>query len=576
MTASLPAVLDRIESGLDATRGRWFDLLRIPSVSAQPLHAPDCDRAAEWLRAELATIGFEARVLPTAGHPVVLAHHAGTRPGPRLLYYGHYDVQPAEPLDLWTTPPFEPVLGDGPHGPRISARGAVDDKGQVMMWLEALRAWHDAAGGPPCPTTVLIEGEEETGSVNLEPFLAEHRDALAADIAIISDTNMWDIDTPAVTTRLRGMVYVELTLHAAERDLHSGLFGGSALNPINALTHILGDLHDSDGRIRLPGFYDGVADTPPGLMAEWEELGFDEAAFLGGIGLSEPVGENGRTPLERMWARPTADINGIWGGYTGPGSQDGHRRPGLRQDLVPPGTRPGASRHLRLVQALRGRPNPGRRTRDIRAVRLRAGRRDPDRQPLGGGCPRGVGRRIRPPCRSDGKWRFHPRGGEPAPHPRAGLAAGGVRPGRRPGSQPQREVRVALLPPRPAQSCPAACEAGAVIPAMNFRPARALLCTSKEASMRHLVRPAALAALFALAGCVGAPAPGTVSYAPGYPPPPGYALQPTQGYAPQATQVAAGTTCYAGFYSCPLPGPLPVGAQCSCPGLGAPSFGTVR
>jgi acetylornithine deacetylase/succinyl-diaminopimelate desuccinylase-like protein len=245
MTSPLPAVLDRIEAGLDASRARWFDLLRIPSISAQPAHAADCGRAAEWLRAELAAIGFEARVMPTPGHPVVLAHHNGTGSGPRLLYYGHYDVQPADPLELWTTPPFDPVLSEGPHGPRISARGAVDDKGQVMMWLQALRGWHEVAGGPPCPVTVLIEGEEEMGSVNLEPFLTEHKDALAADIAIISDTGMWDIDTPAVTTRLRGMVYVELTLHAAERDLHSGLYGGSALNPINALTRILGDLHDS-------------------------------------------------------------------------------------------------------------------------------------------------------------------------------------------------------------------------------------------------------------------------------------------------------------------------------------------
>ena len=318
---TLAAVLDAIETGLDATRGRWFDLLRIPSVSAQPAHAADCATAAEWLRAELQAIGFTARVLPTAGHPAVLAHHEGTGAGPRLLYYGHYDVQPAEPLELWHSPPFDPVMADGPCGPRVCARGAVDDKGQVMMWLSALRAWHTAAGGPPCPVTVLIEGEEEVGSLNLEPFLTEHRDALAADIAIISDTGMWDVDTPALTTRLRGLVYVELTLRAAERDLHSGLFGGTALNPINALTRILGGLHDADGRIQLPGFYDGVAELSRAQAAEWQALGFDEAAFLGGIGLRVPVGEQGRAPLERMWARPTADINGIWGGYTGAGSK---------------------------------------------------------------------------------------------------------------------------------------------------------------------------------------------------------------------------------------------------------------
>ena len=212
-------------------------------------------------------------------------------------------------------------MSEGKHGPVVSARGAVDDKGQVMMWLQALRAWHEVAGGRPCPVTVLIEGEEEVGSPNLEPFLAEHRNRLLADICIISDTGMWDIDTPAITTSLRGMVYAELTLHAAERDLHSGLFGGTALNPINALTRILGALHDDTGRIQLPGFYDGIAEASPERLAEWNALGFDEGAFLGDIGLSVPVGEHGRTPLERMWARPTADINGIWGGYTGAGSK---------------------------------------------------------------------------------------------------------------------------------------------------------------------------------------------------------------------------------------------------------------
>jgi acetylornithine deacetylase/succinyl-diaminopimelate desuccinylase-like protein len=321
MTSKLPAILAHIEAGLDATRDRWFDLLRIPSVSAQPVHAPDCAAAATWLRDALASIGFEAKLLPTAGHPVVLAHHPGTAPGPRVLYYGHYDVQPAEPLELWHSAPFDPVLSEGPRGPRITARGAVDDKGQVMMWLESLRAWHETAGGPPLPVTVLIEGEEEVGSVNLDPVLAANRDALAADIAIISDTGMWDVDTPAITTRLRGMVYVELTLHAAERDLHSGLFGGSALNPINALTRMLGALHDADGRVQLPGFYDGVAEVPPEQAKAWQALGFDESAFLGDIGLSVPAGERGRGPLERMWARPTADINGIWGGYTGAGSK---------------------------------------------------------------------------------------------------------------------------------------------------------------------------------------------------------------------------------------------------------------
>lgn len=316
------AVLAHIDANLDAARERWFALLRIPSISAQPAHAPDCRAAAEWVRAALADIGFEARLHDTPGHPVVLGHHPGPGPGaPHVLFYGHYDVQPAEPLELWRADPFDPRLTDGPHGPRVVARGAVDDKGQASTWLEALRAWHAVHGTLPIRATVLMEGEEEVGSPNLEPFLAAHRDALAADVAVISDTNMWNIDTPALTTRLRGLVYAQVTLRAAQRDLHSGLYGGSALNPVNALTRILGGLHDAEGRIQLPGFYDGVADTPAAQMAEWAALGFDEAAFLGGVGLRTPVGEAGRTPLERQWARPTADVNGIWGGYGGAGAK---------------------------------------------------------------------------------------------------------------------------------------------------------------------------------------------------------------------------------------------------------------
>ncbi len=314
-------ILAHIESTLDQSRARWFDFLRIPSVSAQPAHAGDCRTAAAWVRDQLREIGFVAESHDTPGHPIVVGHHPGTGAGPHLLYYGHYDVQPAEPFELWTSPPFEPALVDGPHGPRVVARGAVDDKGQVMMWLEALRAWHAVAGGPPGPVTVLVEGEEETSSPSLEPFLTAHRDSLRADVAVVSDTGMWDIDTPAITTRLRGMAYVQLTLHAAKRDLHSGLFGGSALNPINLLGRILGDLMDTQGRVQVPGFYDGVQEVPAALAAEWRALGFDEGAFLGGIGLSHPGGEQGRPGLERLWARPTADVNGVWGGYQGPGSK---------------------------------------------------------------------------------------------------------------------------------------------------------------------------------------------------------------------------------------------------------------
>ncbi len=324
-------VLDQVLSGADlsfeADVNRWLAFLRIPSVSAQPQHNADCITAAEFAARELSAMGFNTEILPTKGQPVVLAHHAGpdvSKAGgnaPHLLYYGHYDVQPAEPFELWDAPPFEPQIVDGPHGKRVVARGAVDDKGQVATWLAAFRAWYDATGSLPVQITVLLEGEEEIGSPNLEPFIVEHRDRLAAEIAVISDTNQWDIDTPALTTSVRGMVYMEVLLKAATRDLHSGMYGGSALNPINALTRALGALHDDQGRVRIDGFYDGVADVSETQKAAWQGLGFSEHDFLGEIGLTTPYGESDRSALERLWVRPTADINGIWGGYQGPGSK---------------------------------------------------------------------------------------------------------------------------------------------------------------------------------------------------------------------------------------------------------------
>jgi acetylornithine deacetylase/succinyl-diaminopimelate desuccinylase-like protein len=321
--SQLTAVLARIDAAEAEIRARYFDFLRIASVSAQPNHAADCRRAAAWLVDELKAIGFTAGIRETKGHPAVVAHHPG--PGGDavpLLYYGHYDVQPAEPFELWTSPPFEPTVAEGKNGPVTVARGAVDDKGQVMTWLAAMRAWHEVAGGPPAPIRVLVEGEEEIGSPSLDAFLEEHaaelRDARAV---IVSDTNMWDAQTPAISARLRGMAYAQIDVFAASRDLHSGLYGGMALNPINLLCRILADLTDADGRIQLPGFYDQVPAVGGNLAAAWDALDFDEARFLGDIGLSVPAGEKGRKPLERQWARPTCDVNGIWGGYTGPGAK---------------------------------------------------------------------------------------------------------------------------------------------------------------------------------------------------------------------------------------------------------------
>jgi acetylornithine deacetylase/succinyl-diaminopimelate desuccinylase-like protein len=321
----IDAVLQRLELSQDDSRARLFELLRIPSISAQPVHAADCAQAARWLAHEFAAIGFTTEIRETPGHPIVIGHHPGPEGAdgtiPHVLFYGHYDVQPADPLELWESPPFEPQLVEGAHGLKVVARGAVDDKGQVVAFLCACRAWYLATGSLPIRITLLLEGEEEVGSPNLDAFIAANRDAFGADVALISDTGMWDRTTPALTTQLRGMVYVQINLFGPSRDLHSGMYGGSALNPINTLTRILGNLHDDQGRVRLPGFYDGVAELPPALAAQWASLGFDEAAMLSAVGLSAGAGELGRPALERLWARPTADLNGIWGGYTGPGSK---------------------------------------------------------------------------------------------------------------------------------------------------------------------------------------------------------------------------------------------------------------
>ncbi len=325
MTADrrLDEVLTAIDLARPAAEARLCELLRIASVSAQPAHASDCVAAANWLADALGAIGFAVSVDATAGLPVVRASHAGVgRPeAPRVLFYGHYDVQPAEPLGPWLAPPFEPTFVEGANGRRIVARGAVDDKGQVMTLFEALRAWHAVAGGPPVPIAVVIEGEEEIGSLNFESYLAAHADALACDVAVISDTGMLAVDRPAITTRLRGLAYVEVTLRGPSHDLHSGMFGGGVLNPLNALTGILGKLHDQHGRVAIPGFYDGIVEPSESVRESWSRLDFDERAFLAGIGLSTPIGEAGRSLLERLWARPTADINGIWGGYQGEGAK---------------------------------------------------------------------------------------------------------------------------------------------------------------------------------------------------------------------------------------------------------------
>ncbi len=313
-------VLARIDHNREASVQRLFGLLAIPSVSTDPAFAPDCARAAQWLVDELKGLGFDASIRPTAGHPMVVAHaKAKRRDVPHVLFYGHYDVQPADPLDLWESDPFKPHLS--PDGQRIVARGSADDKGQLMTFVEACRAFRETSGDLPCDVTILFEGEEETGSPSLPAFLAANKDELSADLMLVCDTNMWSKDTPAITTMLRGLVLEEVVIDAASRDLHSGMFGGPATNPIHVLSRIIADIHDTRGRVALPGFYEGVEELPEDVAEQWRQLDFDEAAFLNNVGLSVPAGESDRSVLEKIWSRPTCDVNGIFGGYTGKGSK---------------------------------------------------------------------------------------------------------------------------------------------------------------------------------------------------------------------------------------------------------------
>src|SRR5690242_10428353 len=321
--AKMQPVLDHIDADFDNSLERLFALLRIKSISADPAFAGDCKAAADHLAKDIATLGFKTEVRPTAGHPAVVGKLNGSTDGrPHVLFYGHYDVQPVDPLNLWHRPPFEPVVTDHADGRKIIvARGAEDDKGQLMTFVEACRAWKNVTGSLPLNITILIEGEEEIGSKNFVPFLEANKKELEADYALVCDTSMWDPATPAITTSLRGLVYDEVKIKAASRDLHSGVFGGGARNPIRVLTYILGSLFDENGHITIPGFYDGVKDLPPEVLAQWKKLNLTPETFLKPIGLSIPAGEMDRLLIEQLSSRPTCDVNGIIGGYTGEGSK---------------------------------------------------------------------------------------------------------------------------------------------------------------------------------------------------------------------------------------------------------------
>lgn len=317
--SELDQVLSHIDADLDPAIERLFALLRIRSISTDPAFAAECRACAEWHAADLRSIGFDASARDTPGHSMVVGHDRSAS-GPSALFYGHYDVQPVDPIELWEKDPFSPFIETRPDGSKvIRARGAADDKGQVMTFVEACRAWKAVTGKLPIAISILIEGEEESGGVNLPSFLKDNADELRADVGLICDTNMWDANTPAITTMLRGLCGEELVITAADRDLHSGFYGSAAANPNHVLVRILADLKDADGHVTIPGFYDGVPELPEALRTQWARLPFDPAAFLGEIALSVPAGERGRDILEMVWSRPTCEVNGMGGGYQGEG-----------------------------------------------------------------------------------------------------------------------------------------------------------------------------------------------------------------------------------------------------------------
>jgi acetylornithine deacetylase/succinyl-diaminopimelate desuccinylase-like protein len=325
----ISTVLSVIDSDLKQSLGRLMDYLRFPSIATDPAFAQDCERAADWTVDYLNGMGISALKHKTSGQPAVIGTYSppstkvrGKQQLPHILFYGHYDVQPADPLDLWHSPPFEPRLGKNNFGQEcIFARGAADDKGQLMTFLEASRAWMTVHGELPFRLTVLIEGDEEGDASHIDRFVAANKDKLKADVVVICDTGMWDDQRPSIVTSLRGCVSDEVEITGPRLDLHSGYYGGAALNPLRVLSRVLGEMFDKDGHIAVPGFYTGVKKPSVRQRAALAKIPFSVKAFLKPVGLAKAAGEKDFSALEQMWLRPTAEINGIWGGYTGPGGK---------------------------------------------------------------------------------------------------------------------------------------------------------------------------------------------------------------------------------------------------------------
>jgi acetylornithine deacetylase/succinyl-diaminopimelate desuccinylase-like protein len=311
-------VLSYLESNKDRYLRELTEFLSIPSVSSQSQHNTDTRRCAQWVADQMRTIGMqEVKLYETPGHPIVCGEWMGAQGKPTILFYGHYDVQPVDPLNLWTSPPFEATI----RGDNLYARGSADDKGQVFIHFKAIEAYMKNNGTLPVNIKMIIEGEEEVGSANLENFVKEHAEMLKADVVLISDSAMFKKGVPSVCYGLRGLAYMEVEVTGPNRDLHSGTFGGSVHNPIQALSELIASLHDKNGRVTIPGFYDDVLPLSRAERAAYKKLPWSDRAYAKDLGVKELYGEKGYTSLERVWARPTLECNGIWGGYTGEGAK---------------------------------------------------------------------------------------------------------------------------------------------------------------------------------------------------------------------------------------------------------------
>jgi acetylornithine deacetylase/succinyl-diaminopimelate desuccinylase-like protein len=316
--STLLDVIDHIQTSRDRYVSQMKEFLAIPSISSSPEHSGDVRRCAEWTAEEMRRIGLQnVRLIETKGHPVVYGDWLNAPGAPTVLFYGHYDVQPVDPVELWESPPFEATVRDG----EIYARGAADDKGQVFMHLKAIEAYLQKGGGLPVNMRLLIEGEEEVGSAHLDQVIRDHKESLAADVVVISDSAMFDRGVPSICYSLRGLVYFQIDLRGTTSDLHSGVFGGAVANPAMVLAQVLAQMKDRGGRIKIPGFYDDVRPLSDEERAAWKTLPFNEKKYRKDLGAPKLFGESGYSVLERVWARPTFEVNGLLSGFTGEGSK---------------------------------------------------------------------------------------------------------------------------------------------------------------------------------------------------------------------------------------------------------------